>query len=69
MNELPPLYLTLPVPPDDSIALHLDRPCENCRGSGWEPGQVATCPECRGKGRRPTEAGRAILGLMSRYAE
>lgn len=69
MSQLPPLYITLPVPPDDSVTLQLDRLCDNCHGTGWEPGQIVTCHDCGSKGRRPTEAGRAILGLLSRYAE
>lgn len=49
------------------LNLHLPRPCDVCKGSGSETGELKTCPTCSGKGVI-REARQTILGVMQTEA-
>jgi molecular chaperone DnaJ len=50
-----------------TLNLQLPRPCDVCKGSGSETGEVKTCPTCSGKGVI-REARQTILGVMQTEA-
>lgn len=49
------------------LNLQLPRPCDVCKGSGSETGELKTCPTCSGKGVI-REARQTILGVMQTEA-
>lgn len=49
---------------DPQICVALDEKCKDCTHHRQHP-----CPKCHGRGTVPTEAGKAILELVRRYAK